>query len=79
MTQNQTQATSTQPTKSHTYLILIVLVVLGALRSRTLRRSGNLRRQATNLTAGLFAGIGLIAMVMCRVPTLPIKTCKQQK
>lgn len=62
MSNKQTQATSTT-SKINTYLILIVLVVLG-LSVVSLLVAAQTFAEGDALTASLFAGIGVIAMVM---------------
>ncbi|MGE5555131.1 MAG: hypothetical protein ACM3UY_02545 [Methanocella sp.] len=62
MSNQQTNATSTTA-KISTYLILIIVVVLG-LSVVSLFVAAQTLIEGDTLTAGLFAGIGLIAMVM---------------
>ena len=59
----QTKSTTTS-SKINTYLILIVMVVL-ALSIVALFVAAETLLQGDTLTAGLFAGIGIIAMAMC--------------
>jgi multidrug transporter EmrE-like cation transporter len=59
----QTNSTSTS-SRINTYLILIVLVVL-ALSIVALFVAAEVLLTGDTITAGLFAGIGLIAMAMC--------------
>lgn len=63
MSTKQTQSQNSAGNKINTYLILIVLVVLG-LSVVSLLVAGQTFLEGDTLTAGLFAGIGLIAMVM---------------
>ena len=58
------QANSTTSSKINTYLILIVLVVL-ALSIVALFVAAETFVTGDNVTASLFAGIGLIAMAIC--------------
>jgi multidrug transporter EmrE-like cation transporter len=58
------QANSSTSSKINTYLILIVLVVL-ALSIVALFVAAETFVTGDTVTAGLFAGIGLIAMAMC--------------
>lgn len=58
------QAQASTSSKINTYLILIVLVVL-ALSIVALFVAAETFVTGDNITAGLFAGIGLIAMAMC--------------
>ncbi|HSV48964.1 MAG TPA: hypothetical protein VLH35_01495 [Candidatus Acidoferrales bacterium] len=62
MSTKQTKASAA--TKINTYLMLIVLVVLG-LSVVSLFVAVDIYLAGDILTAGLFAGIGVIAMVMC--------------
>lgn len=62
MSNQQTNATSTTA-KINTYLILIVVVVIG-LSLISLFVAAQTLIEGDTITAGLFAGIGLIAMVM---------------
>lgn len=63
MSNKQTQSQNSASNKINTYLILIVLVVLG-LSVVSLFVAAQTFLEGDQLTAGLFAGIGLIAMVM---------------
>jgi len=62
MSNQQANATSTTA-KINTYLILIVVVVIG-LSLISLFVAAQTLVEGDTITAGLFAGIGLIAMVM---------------
>jgi hypothetical protein len=63
MSNQQTKTTNSASNKINTYLILIVLVVLG-LSVVSLLVAGQTFMEGDPLTASLFAGIGVIAMVM---------------
>lgn len=61
---NEQTKSTTASSKINTYLILIVMVVL-ALSIVALFVAAETLLQGDTLTAGLFAGIGIIAMAMC--------------